>query len=896
MTKPLSTLREANGRKSISPRSSPALLALAIPVAALAALACATDARAAAAGGKEGELQEVIVTAEKRSETVQATPISLSAVTSDELQHVNLATLEDLAGAVPGVSMRTAGPGQTEYEMRGLTSAGGSTATVGFYVDEVPLSASAVALNGRTVIDPDLFDLNHVEVLRGPQGTLYGAGSMGGTIKLVTNKPVLGKWEAATDVSTSWTSSGGKENAGGSLMLNVPLGEIAALRMVGTGKYISGWIDRYVYGGSFPFPMDPNGTAGAAQYVDAAGLGCVVYFCTRGNIAALTPQKVVTGTNLERFGSGRVLLLVKPNDSLSITTTLMYQRIEADGYNVYQATGTSLNPYPSTPGVYQPWDQPEPYYDQFKMASLDLEWNLGSTTLTVAPAYWQRFVLQSQDSTEALQNINNLTQFLQSWYVETDPTTQDSIEMRLASNGTGRFQWQGGVYGADLHSGYITYNQDLPYATALTCGLAGAAGGPPGLPPANGPDYLPTGGQCPFPTSPTSLIRYPISGPCLSNPALPCNSYPDALTANPNGVIFNDNNPNVMKQWAVFGEGNYKLTDHLRLTAGVRFFKFDISNHADQAGLGTAAINQDHTILNSSSSGSAVLPKVNLSYTPTEDLNFYTTIARGSRPGGVNLPIPIPTIAQLSANPGAYNCNVPLQNQQNPGLPVPPGVYVAQQPTFGPDYVWSYELGEKARFADRRFTVNADIYYITWKNIQQIESLTCGYPADVNAGNAQAYGPEIETSTRIMEGLTFNLSYAYTHAVINQPTADAQASGFFPGIRVINVPKYTAVASIDYQRPFAGGLVGAFHLTSSLVGPILDQAYFREELASHNLIDLKAGVVGGKWAAYLTGTNLTNKLAQLTIDNTVFAWQQPTITRVSTNQPRTVGVDFQYRF
>ena len=85
--------------------------------------------------------------------------------------------------------MRTAGPGQTEYEMRGLTSAGGSTATVGFYLDETPLSASAVALNGRTVIDPDLFDLNHVEVLRGPQGTLYGAGSMGGTIKLVTNQP-----------------------------------------------------------------------------------------------------------------------------------------------------------------------------------------------------------------------------------------------------------------------------------------------------------------------------------------------------------------------------------------------------------------------------------------------------------------------------------------------------------------------------------------------------------------------------------------------------------------------------------------------------------------------------------------------------------------------------------
>ena len=80
------------------------------------------------------------------------------------------------------------------------------------------------------------------------------------------------------------------------------------------------------------------------------------------------------------------------------------------------------------------------------------------------------------------------------------------------------------------------------------------------------------------------------------------------------------------------------------------------------------------------------------------------------------------------------------------------------------------------------------------------------------------------------------------------------------------------------------------------MGPSQDQAYFRETLPSHNLIDLKGGVLGDKWGAYLTVTNLTNKVAALTIDNTVFAWQQPTITRVSTNQPRTVGIDLTYKF
>jgi iron complex outermembrane recepter protein len=815
------------------------------------------------------DLAEVVVTAEKRESTVQETPISISALSAAQLQNQNIVTLEDLAGAVPGVSMRTAGPGQTEYEMRGLTSAGGSTATVGFYIDETPLSASAVALNGRTVIDPDLFDLNNVEVLRGPQGTLYGAGSMGGTIKLVTNKPKLGTFEAATDMNVSHTDSGGSVNGGGSGMVNLPFGDIVALRIVGTEKYTSGWIDRVVIP-NFPFPTNPWGSAGAPS-------NCVSYYCTRGDVQDATPSKIIHGSNLERFSSARALLLVKPNDQLSVTTTLMYQRIDADGYNNYQATGTSPAPYPSNPGVYQPYDQPEPYYDQFKLASMTLVYDFGPASVTLTPAYWDRFVFQSTDSTEALQNINNLTSFIQSLYEEKDRTTQDSIELRLASNGHSAFQWQGGVYGADLHSGYVTYNQDLPFATALTCGY----------PSATSPVV---GGQCPAgqaPYNPNSVLRYPDA-------SLP--QYANGVAANPDGVVFNDNNPNIMKQYAVFGEASYKLLDDLKLTAGIRYFHYTIENHADQAGLGTASANQDHTLLSTSQSGSAVMPKLNLSYTPTPDLTVYGTVAKGARPGGVNLPIPIPTIQQLQANMGAYNCNVPLANQLNPNLPVPAGSYVSSQPSYGPDSVWSYELGEKARFDDRRFTFDADVYYIKWSKIQQVVSLTCGYPYDTNAGNARAYGPEVETSMRVTDALTLSLSGAYTKAEINDPSAAAQAAGFYPGIKIINVPQYTAVASLDYQQPINDKLAAAFHLSSSLVGPSEDQAYYRETLPSHNLVDLKGGVVSRQWAAYLTVTNLTNKLAALTIDNTVFAWQQPTITRVSTNQPRTIGVDVNYKF
>ena len=833
--------------------------------AAAAALLCAATvsapALAAPAGNTPAEnnpgLEEIVVTAEKRESTVQATPISITALSAGDLAQENITTVEDLVGKVPGISLRTAGPGQTEYEMRGLSSGGGTAATVGFYIDETPLSASAVALNGRTVIDPDLFDLNHVETLRGPQGTLYGSGSMGGTIKLVTNQPKLGMFEAATDTTVSQTSHG-STNGGGSLMLNLPIGDIAALRTVMTAKYVSGFIDRIIAPpGEFPAPSQPAGSPGAPTLC--------AYNCVRGDVVNAPVEKVVKGANLERFISARAILLVKPSDPLSITTTLMYQRIEADGYNNFQQPPGGL-------ALYQPYDQPEPYYDSFKMASEKIEYNFGPATLTSATSYWKRFVFQSTDSTEALQNINDLTHlvngvyvpnFIQNLYVEEDPTTQFAEELRLTSNGTGKLQWVGGLYFAKLDSGYITHNQEPGFAGALTCGFA----------------TVPVSGYCPasLVAPVNSYLRYP-------DPTLPPYSQANNnFAANPNGVVFNDNNPNVLKQSAIFGEGTYKFTDALKLTAGIRFFHFSIKNHADQAGLGTASVNQDHTILDQSASGNAVLPKVNLAYEPTPDLTVYGTIAKGSRPGGFNLPIPIPSAAVLAVNPFAYNCDAGA-------------VTVSSQPNFKPDSVLSFEVGEKAKFDDRRVTVNADVYYIKWTDIQQVLSLTCGYPYNTNAGNARSYGPELEVSALVAPGLTLDLSGTYNTAEINHPSTNAVASGIAPGTRVLSVPLYTAVAGVNYQAAITDTLNGMVSLSSSLVGPVRDQAAYPQILSRYNLIDMRAGVSSGPWAAYLFGTNLTNRIAELTINNTVFAWQTYAITRVSTNQPRTIGLDFQYKF
>jgi len=815
----------------------------------------ATPAFAAAPGEGTG-LEEIVVTAEKRDSTVQATAISLTALSADDFKNQDIASVEDIAGKVPGISIRTAGPGQTEYEMRGLSAGGGTAATVGFYLDETPLSANAVALNGRTVIDADLFDLNHAEVLRGPQGTLYGSGSMGGTIKLVTNQPKLGTFEGATDASISDTSHG-STNGGGSLMLNFPVGDTVALRIVATEKYTSGWIDRIVGDpNSFPSPSEPSYTASAPA-------NCGAYYCLRGNVADAPVTKVIKGANIERFSSARGSVLWKPSDQLSVTGTVMYQDIRADGYNNFQLNPGGL-------AIYQPYDQQEPYFDYFKLSSLKVEYAFDGATLTSATSYWKRDVLQSTDSTEALQNINNVTHlvngsyvpyFIQNLYEEEDPTTQFSEELRLTSTGTGALSWVGGLYFANLHSGYITYNQAPAYATALTCGLPSAAN--------------PQAGYC---ASPAGYINSTLRFPDPTQP-----QYPSPQAANPNGVIFNDNNPNVLKQEAIFGELGYKFVEDLKLTTGLRVFHYTLDNHADQAGLGTASVNQDHTILDQSLAGTSVLPKVNLSYTPTGDLTIYSTLAKGSRPGGTNLPIPLPSQAVLNVNQFAYNCGVGA-------------VSVSSQPSFTPDSVWSLEVGEKARFDDRRFMVNADLYYIKWTDIQQVLSLTCGYPYNTNAGNAKSYGPELEMSAMIVDGLTLDLSGSYTQAFIGDPTAAAEASGISPGTRVLNVPKYTWVAGINYNTALTSTLNGSFHLGSSTTGPSADQAAVRTTLPSYSLVDARAGISGGAWTASLFGTNLTNKVALQTINNTVFAWQTYAITRVSTNQPRTIGVDVQYRF
>src|SRR5258708_2220104 len=190
----------------------------------LSAMTCAPFApaeQAAATAEPSGTLEDIIVPAEKRSESLGKVPLSIVAFTSESPAELGVQDFNTLAARIPGVTLNSAGPGRSSYSIRGVASVGGNAPTTGLYVDETPILPSGG--DGATAsIDPDLYDLAPLDVLRRPQGTLYGASSMGGTVRLITNQPNLTKTEGAVKVEGSDTQHGGA-NVRVDAMYNMPL-------------------------------------------------------------------------------------------------------------------------------------------------------------------------------------------------------------------------------------------------------------------------------------------------------------------------------------------------------------------------------------------------------------------------------------------------------------------------------------------------------------------------------------------------------------------------------------------------------------------------------------------------------------------------------------------------
>ena len=755
-----------------------------------------------------GQLEEIVVTAEKRESTIETTSISITAVSGADIVDRGFTDLASLMQTVPGVSIRTSGPGMTEFEMRGVASNGGNSPTVGFYFDDTSLTAPAATNEGKIVISPDLYDLNRVEVLRGPQGTLYGSGSMGGTIKVVPNAPNPDLFEASGEAKFADTDHGGFDH-GENAMVNLPFwGDKAAIRIVGSYSYDAGWIDRVVIApGQFPLPT-------GLVYANPTSS----YYTVRGNVLAAPIATEYHDVNDVEKTAIRLAAVLKPIDGLTITPSYFYQKLRSGGLPYIDSN-------PGTDAFYQPFDTPEGYRDEFRLEALSVKYHTDAFEISSATAYWSRHEPLQQDTAESWTTAllppttglgltgygpggGNLGQ---AWAEENNQSHQTTEELRVSSVGDTRFKWLIGYFYSDFES-------------------------------------------------PWDII-FP-SQSAASNPFIGTDN------------LFSYYTPFKILQQSVFGEVTYNITEPFSVTVGARRYHYDSSVNLDQYGGITPTV-----VGSSEQTSQGVTPKATLSYQFDKDLLVYATAAKGYRPGGGTGPVP---------TSGPESCETQLQTEYNSH-----GGFVSGPVSFNSDSVWSYELGEKWRSSDNRVTVNAAGYFESWIGVQQVNPLSCGYVYTANAGDAHVYGGELEANAIVVHDLEASANVSYSHSTLT--STNLVDSPFEAGTEIQQVPKWTGTLAMSYHHQLADDLALIARGESTYVGSRTDATFYINNLPSYDLTNLRAGVDGGRWSAVLFVNNVADKRALLN-NVTQDANNLATYNRVAVSQPRTTGVDLNYRF
>lgn len=396
--------------------------------AALSTLLLA-PALAAAQQADQTAVEEIIVTATKRDATIQDIPFSINAQTEKDIQRSGAVTLEDLSRNVAGLTIQNLGPGQSQVSVRGV-SAGqvvrdqpGVKEQVGVYLDESVISLSLFTP------DVDLFDLNRVETLRGPQGTLFGSGSVGGTIRYITNQPKLGVNEGVFEANANLT---GGDSFGGHVKgaVNVPISDKVAMRAVGYLTRYGGFIDARKEGGK----VDKNVNSGSRR-------------------------------------GGRISFLIQPTETFNLTPRVVYQEIRANGFNrqevfnLFANNNTTTRPRIQLDERQQYLLLDESFADNTLLADLTANLDLGGAALTSVTSYISRDIAVNRDASALSGSVSVDLGFpaaavtLPSKLVDTTDLEQFTQELRLASTGDGPFQWVVGGFYSKVDR---VYNQRLP--------------------------------------------------------------------------------------------------------------------------------------------------------------------------------------------------------------------------------------------------------------------------------------------------------------------------------------------------------------------------------------------------------------------------------------------------
>jgi outer membrane receptor protein involved in Fe transport len=781
------------------------------------------------------ELEEVVVTATRRAENLQDVPIAITALTDKTLAELNVQTLEDFVKYLPNVTTAGVGPGQDEVYMRGLSTthqgnqvAGGTGAfpNVAVYLDD-----QSVQLPGRN-LDVYSADLARIEVLEGPQGTLYGAGAQAGALRYITNKPNLDRVEGSVSAGYSTTAHGDPSSAVVAV-INIPLvSDVLAVRAVIYDDARGGYIHNIP--GTFTR--------------SATDLGIVDYFggvVPPGSQSLSNYNLVSHAFNPVTYKGARVSALYRINDQWNLLLQQSYQSMEADGIFAYNPSLGDLN-------VQQ--YNPDRDLDRFEDTAWTLNGEVGPVKLVYTGGYLVRNVDQTTDYTAYARgpfadyyqcNITpgpGATCYSPSaTWRNIERNTHQSHEVRVSSPDDARVRALGGLFWEDYQ---IQTSQNFLYSD---------------------------------PQAGFSTLE-PIPGVPVFNSSPPA------------GTAFLSDITRGYEQKAAFGELAFDLVPHsLTLTVGTRFFHFDNYDHGQSDGVyGCRNIDPcvppsglfDLFDLNEVNSGHK--SKASLSWKPLDGVLLYATYSEGFRPGGFNQGVgvipPSSPLYNKFTLPRFYDSDT-LKNYEigwktqwfDHRLQFDGALY---------DEEWSnvqLQIYDPSLYGNAGFTVNGPNYRVRGIEGNVIWRIT--NELTLNSSFAWDRSQQVNQPSLVANGTDISL---FPTRGIGSPLANAPP--FQGNLRLrYEVERYDVLWHAQ---------VGAQHTDHSFAdvitqGTIAPPDY---ELAPYTTYDASAGVSKGPWEAEFYGENLTDTRAQLFISST--SW----VTLTTVDRPRVLGVRISYKF
>ncbi len=745
----------------------------------------------AQSAGSEAQLDEVVVTAQKRSENLQDVPISIQALGSERLDDLQISDTNDYVKFLPSVTAPTGAPGFSNFYMRGVASGennnhSGPLPSVGVYLDEQPVTTITGPL------DIHIYDIARVEVLAGPQGTLYGASSQAGTIRIITNKPDTSGFKAGYDLEVNSVAHGDIGYSGEGFV-NIPLGERMAARIVGWAQHDAGYIDNVP--GSFVFPT--------------------------GNIRVNNASQVENDYNEVDIVGARAALKIDLDDNWTVTPTLMGQRTQADG-------GFAADPAKGDLKVSRYY--PEGSDDKWVQAAMTIEGQLANLDVLYAGAHMRRWIDTDQDYSDysffydtlfgsgafllddAGRNINT-SQYIQG----RDYFKKTSHELRIASPTENRLKVVAGLF-------YQKQTHNIEQ-------------------------------------------RYRIDG---LEAATEVPGWPDTLWLTKQLRTDRD--------YAVFADGTFDITDQLSITGGIRFYKYKNSlegffgfgsGYSSRTGVaacfrptpivaGGPCTNVDKTTKDDGNTY-----RVNATYKIDDDRMVYATLSTGFRPGGIN-------------RRGTL-------------------------PPYDADFLKNHEIGWKTTWLDNRLRWNGALFYEKWDDFQFSFLGANGLTEIRNAGKAKMLGAETDITWLIGDGFTLTGAAAYTDAELDEdyvpdPAAPPQAT---KGTSLPVTPKFKGNLTARYEWAWGdweahaqGSLV---HTGSAFPDLRADDRAVIGKLPASTTFDVTMGLTAAGWRVQAYVKNLFDDDGQ---NDRFVQCASSVCSRVYTIpiRPRTIGLKFGQSF